>query len=596
MNFLKRKNMKTKVILSATLFIFALIGCNDNVPTVSAQDEADTVFIGGNIYTVNEKQPWVEAFAVKDGIITQVGAEADVKKLIGANSKVINLSGKMALPGFIDTHAHPVVSAAMSHAFELDMNDNEKIWLQQIAEYVNDNPDKESYLGFGFLAQNFIKGTPKKEQLDAISNDKPIVIIDGTGHAAWVNSKAMEIAGIDKNTPDPIPGKHFYERDEQGNPTGYCIESQAFFPLVVKNDMMNTETALAGAPDLFWLMSSGGITSIYDAGMTGLEDVLYPVLQQLENEDQLPFRIVGSFMVQNPNVLPTAIEQLQTLKARYTTELVRPTTIKIHNDGILEGFTAALHEDYASAPGNKGATLLEADTLTRFVRAINKAGIDIHIHASGDRAITNALDAFAAARADNVQTNNRFTVAHLDLLADSDTQRFAELDVTVQTTPHWFAFDGGEPRKNILGEKRSKNLFRFKDIEAAGGRLTFGSDFPATIDLSGLFPLYNVEAGITRQQAGEPNSPKMSPQDDTLSLETMIKGYTINAAYQLNMETEIGSIEVGKKADIVILQENLFEVDTYDLHSVRVDSSYVNGKQVYKRNWKTWLTELTLDL
>ena len=588
--------MKQRTFSALALSIGLITGCASGPgDTVHSGTAADSVFVDGQVYTVNEQQPWAQAVAVKGGEIVFVGSSDEAKKLIGQHTQVTDLDGKMVLPGFIDTHAHPIMAAGMSGALELNYQDGEQVWLEQLADYVADNPHMDAYLGFGFYAAT-MDALPTKEALDNIVADKPVIIMDAGGHSAWVNSKALELGGIDKNTPDPIPGSHFYQRNDDGSPTGYCLESQTFFPLIKAVKAVTTQGMMAGSEELFWLMNSAGITTVYDAGMMGFEDMGYEAYKKLEASDNLPLRVVGSYMVQNPKQIPHAISRLKSLKENYSSELVRPSVIKIHNDGTKEAYTAAMFEDYHNQPGNKGSTLLDQATLTQLVKDINKAGIDIHIHAIGDKAVHEALNAFESARLDNLAHKPRFSMAHNELILDKDLSRFAKIDVVAQTTPFWFSGGDGQFELEAVGKERAEKLYRFKAVQDAGARLTFGSDFPASEGMGGLFPAYNIEMGMTRQAPGESDSRRAKPVNALLTLETMIKGYTLNAAYQLNMETEIGSIEVGKKADLVVLQDNLFEVDVYDIHGVRVDSSYVNGKQVYKRNWQTWLAELVLDI
>ncbi len=586
--------MKPVLISALAMSISLLSGCANGPEAQATQAQAaDTVFVDAMVYTVNEQQPWAQAVAVKEGKIVYVGSNEGANALIGQHTQVTDLDGKMLLPGFIDTHAHPTMAAMLSDSLQLNLNDDEVALLKQIKEYVDDNPDKPGYTGMGFYASNFKNGLPHKKQLDAIESNKPIVLLDSGGHTAWVNSKALELAGIDKNTPDPIPGSHYYQRDEQGNPTGYCLESQSFLPMLAP--FAKVDEIVKSAPEVLWLMSSAGLTTVFDAGMAGFEQQGFSAYQTLEKRGELPFRLVGSYMVQNPKVVPIAISEIKRLNKEFASDLISPSVIKIHNDGTKEALTAAMSEDYSNDKGNKGATLLGPKVLTKFVKDINQAGIDIHIHAIGDLAISEALDAFAAARLDAPNQGNRFSIAHNEFMEDRDLLRFAQLDVVAQTTPIWFASGGDEMIQKIMGKTRADKLNRFKSVENAGGTLSFGSDFP-TESLAGVFPTYNMEVGMTRQTVGEPNARIAQPESERLSLKSMIKGYTLNAAYQLNMETEIGSIEVGKKADLVVLQDNLFEVDVYDIHGVRVDSSYVNGKQVYARNWQTWLAEWVLDI
>ncbi len=567
----------------------ALLTACSSEPERQPGEGADHVLWQGAIYTASDNQPWAEAIAIKGNRIVYVGGNKGVEAFVGKNTKVTDLDDKMVTPGFIDTHAHPAMAAGMSDSVELDLNGTPDEWKQAVTDYIKENPDKPYVMGFGFLAATFGPSGPTKEMLDEIVSDRPVVLIDEGGHTAWVNSKAFELAGIDKNTLDPIPGTHFYKRDADGNPTGWCLEAMTFNPMIAKLGMISKESILEGAEDLFWLMTSFGITTSYDAGMSQFEEVSYPALAELEASQKLPFRIISSHMIQDPKQVPTAIERLRYLNKTYSSALIQPRVMKIHNDGTKEAFTAGQFDDYVGQPGNKGSVLLEGPALQDFVVDIDQAGFDIHIHAIGDRAVDEALDAFEIARKINPDSNVRYAIGHTELVRDEDLARFGALNVTAQTTPVWFATDGaGEIA--AVGADRAAKLYRFDAIERAGGKVTFGSDFPAA-GVPGLSPLYNIEVGMTRQYPNAPNMPVTPPVDARLSLDTMLKGYTIHAAYQLNMENDIGSLEVGKLADLTVLNANLFNIKKHDVHKVRVSMTMMDGNITYERGLKTRLFE-----
>lgn len=582
---------KLAVLASLSL----LTACSNLQRSAPPSQAADFLFWKGAVYTVDEGRPWAEAVAVKDGYIQFVGSNEQAKAHIGAETQVIDLDEQMLLPGFIDTHAHPVLAAGMSHALTLDINGTPETWLEAVAASAKDNPTRPYVYGFGFLASAFGPSGPTKEMLDSVVSDRPVVLVDEGGHSAWVNSRALEVAGIDKDFPDPIPGLHYFKRDTEGNPTGWCLETMTFRPIVKELGVMSIQSTRDGAEDLFWLMSSFGITTVFDAGMSSFQDVGLQVLGELEREGRLPFRVVGSHSIQSPMQVAGAIERLRDLQKTYGSELIAPRVMKIFSDGTKEAYTAAQFEDYVGQPGNKGALFLEGKLLRDFVSDVDKAGFDIHIHAIGDRAVDTALDAFESVRRSNPSSTARYSMAHVELARDEDLPRFGALGVVAQTTPYWFATDVNYEAESI-GIERASKLYRFAKIEREGGRITFGSDFPATGDIVGLFPVLNIEMGMTRKMVDQPEMPTTPPVDAVLSLETMIKGYTLNAAYQLNLERELGSIEVGKRADIIVLTQNLFELDTYDIHNARVDITMLNGEVVYQRGWRSLLAEWVLGM
>ncbi|BFM15658.1 amidohydrolase [Maricurvus nonylphenolicus] len=571
----------------ALITTLGLSGCTQTLPGKGA----DLVLLNGKIDTQNSDSPWASAIAINGKRISYVGENQYAQTLIGQNTIVIDLDGQVVLPGFIDTHAHPVMAAGMSDGLQLSLDAQPDELLATIDDYVKDNPHTQGIIGFGFSAAVFGLQGPNKELLDAIEPNRPVILVDEGGHSAWVNSKALELAGIDRNTPDPVPGTHYFQRDSDGNPTGWCLEAMTFFPMIAKLQLVDTQKIITGSSDLFALFSAFGITTVYDAGFSSFADTAYEAVDQLAKEDKLPFRLVTSHMIQSPAHLVDAIDKLSAYQQRYSSELVMPRVMKIHNDGTKEARTAGQFEAYADNPDNFGSLLLEGKLLYDFVQDVDKAGFDIHIHAIGDKAVHEALNAFEQAKAANPDSSNRYSIAHTELVIDKDLTRFAANNVIAQTTPYWFEPHG----EAALGKERANKLFRFRQILDSGAKVTFGSDFPATGSLIGLSPIINMEMGQTRRFPQSDKTSSAGPQK-TLTLEEMIRGYTIDAAYQLNMETDIGSLEQGKLADLVVINKNVFELDEDQIHTAKVAMTMMNGEIVYQRNWKSYLVEWALDL
>ena len=545
-------------------------------PSVWAE-AADYVFKNATVYTLNHASPWAEAVAVRGNKIVYVGANSGLDKFVSNDTKVIDLEEKMVLPGFIDTHAHPVFAAAVAHGFSLPYGGSVDEWLEIIQHYADANPQLKAIYGQGFLAATFGTGGPNKALLDEIVPDRPVVLMDEGAHSAWVNSKALELAGITNSTPDPVPGTHFYERNAQGELTGWCKEAMTFMPMMEKLGVLSEETIIAGADEVFSMFKQFGVTTVYDAGFFQFEHFSYPAVSQLEKSGRLPFRLIASNMIQSTAHVENAIDTLKSYNRKYSSELIRPRVMKIHNDGTTEIYTAAQFEDYENQPGNKGSVLLGGEKLQNFVADIDAAGFDIHIHAIGDRAVDEALDAFEVARKLNPNSRSRYSIGHAVSVRDQDLNRFAALNVVAQTHPFWPV---------LGGELQASQLYRFREIIDSGARVSFGSDFygPISGDYNYFFaPLLNIEMGMTRRLPGEKTVPVTPPGDALLTLEEMIRGYTLDAAYQMNMENEIGSIEPGKLADLIVLDRNLFDLDTYEIHKTQVNMTMMNGKVVYQQ-------------
>ncbi len=307
--------------------------------------------------------------------------------------------------------------------------------------------------------------------------------------------------------------------------------------------------------------------------------MVYPALASLEKAGKLPVKVTSSYIIQSPSQIPTAIEKIKGYQAKYQSALIRPNTIKIHNDGTMEAKTAALLKDYTGDKGNKGGILLSGDVLKNFVADIAKEDLNVHIHAIGDKTVSEGLDAVEYARKQAPNTKSRFAMAHVILTQDKDVPRFGELDIVAQTTPAWMVQE--DAINPDLGEARSKQRYRIKSMEDGGAKVSFGSDFPVG-GKYGLVPLSNIEVGMTRK-GFDKNVKSLPLESEKMSLESMIKGYTINAAYQLGMEDEIGSLTVGKAADIVVLDKDLFKIKPTDIHNVNVDMTIMNGKTTYSK-------------
>jgi len=546
-------------------------------PVAAAPVIADQVLIGAAVYTVDDAAPWAEAVAIADGEIVFVGdADAAVADHAGPDTEIVDLDGAMVLPGFIDTHAHPLQAAGLFHALLLDGGTlAETLDAVEAYEATNDLP---YVLGFGFDETQFLPDGPRKEDLDAVVADKPVIVMDAGGHSAWVNSAALEAFGIDATTPDPIPGKHYFARDETGEPTGWLVESQAYYPYLAELGVLNTDAIATRTNPAYALLTSFGITTVFDAGASSFEDDALAAAASLRDGDGLPLRIVASHMIQHPDQVPGAIDRFRELDERYSEGLLTIGMIKIHDDGTTEALTSAMLEPFQIDPDNAGAVLLEPDVLTALLLDADAAGIDVHIHTIGDRAVRDALDAVEEMRRVNPDSASRPTLAHVELIDDADRSRFAKLDIIVSTTSSWWTEPGSEA---ALGADRARRLYTFADLADDGARITFGSDFPATGGPpTAAGPLWGIESGVTRINPGDPTATAHRP-DAAFDLESMIRGYTIDGAFQLGLDDRVGSLEVGKSADLVILDANLFEIDPSAIDQVRVVATVLAGEVTY---------------
>lgn len=555
---------------------FLIAGCSaDTDPGV------DTVFVNGAVYTLDEANPWVEAVATDDGTIVYVGDSDGARALAGSATNVIDLQGRMLLPGFIDTHMHPISGGAYAKALSLDTYGSVADWVAAIDDYADAHPDKPLLFGYGFLASTFGPQGPTRQLIDDVVPDRPVLIMDEGFHGAWANSRALELLNITRDTTDPVPGFSYYKRDEKGDATGYLLEGTAGMAMESLN-VITEDIIVDGTAHVIDTLNRYGVTSVFDAGAIGYEESLDTILERLEGGGDLTVRIVGSYRPTGPGDAPRAIERTKEWSEQLHGDRYHYRVLKIMHDGTVEGRTAAMFEDYQGEPGNSGKTVYTGEQMSMMVAGAAAEEIDVHIHALGERAVNDALNAIAVARNDHPASGSRYAICHIQVITDQDLARFAELDVIAQSTPLWASYDTyGE---QFVSEDQFNRYWRFASLRDLGVRLTFGSDYPASgAGMLGMSPVVQMEIGHTRQNAGEPQAPVQPRETERLDLATLIRGYTLDAAWQLHMEDSIGSVETGKKADLVVLDRNLFETDRYRIHETLVDLTMLDGDIVYRR-------------
>ncbi len=543
----------------------------------------DLAFLNARVYTLDEQMPWAEAVVVRDDTIVYVGNGPGATGLIGSTTRVMDLGGQLLLPGFIDAHAHPVAGGAYATALSLDTWGTVDDWVEAIAEYAEANQDAELLFGYGFLATTFGPVGPTRQLIDAVEPDRPVLIMDEGFHAAWANTAALRALNITQDTADPVPGYSYYKRDANGDATGYLLEGTAGMAMDAL-DAITVESVVTGTGLIVDIMNRYGVTSAFDAGIienTGVESVKH-ILDSIEANGDLTIRLVGSSRPETQEEYLTAVDTAELWRSKLKGERYHYNTLKIPNDGTVEGRTAAMFEDYQGEPGNSGETVFTEEQMTHMIVDAASRNMDVHVHALGERAIHETLNAIEVAREAHPESQTRYAICHVQVITDQDVPRFGELDVVAQSTPLWASYD--TYGRQFVSEDQFNRFWRYKSLEDSGARLTFGSDFPASgAGTLGLSPIVQIEMGHTRQEYGEPDAPVQPRESERLSVESLVRGFTIDAAYQLHMEDQIGSIEIGKKADLVVLNQDIFEVDAYDIHRTEVVVTVMDGDVVYER-------------
>ncbi len=574
-----RKKFRSRIASFPAALLAALLlsACTDKSPPAEG---ADVLFTNARVYTVNPGQPWAEAVAVKGNEIVYVGDVAGAAAHVGKNTRRQDLGGRLMLPGFIDSHVHPVAGGAYAQALSLDTFGTVDDWVAAIADYAEQNEDAPVLFGYGFLASTFGPVGPTRQLIDAVVTDRPVLIMDEGFHGAWANTATLEALNITQDTPDPVPGFSYYKRDANGDATGYLLEGTAGMAME-QLDVITEDVVVEGTAMVIDIMNAYGVTAAFDAGLLDNEAMARSVLERLEDGGDLTIRLLGSYRADGPgeavDAVARTLEWAQTVKG----ERYHYRVLKIMDDGTVEGRTAAMFEDYQGEPGNSGETVYTEDELTAMVVGAARNDIDVHIHALGERAIHESLNAIEVAREQVPGSTSRYALCHIQVITDQDLARFAELDVIAQSTPLWALYD--TEGEQFVSKDQFNRFWRFGSLDDLGVRLTFGSDFPASgAGTLGLSPVVQIEIGHTRQNPGEPDAPVQPRESERLAIGSLVRGFTIDAAYQLRMEDEIGSIEAGKKADLVVLDRNIFEIDPYSIHETKVLMTMLDGEVVYE--------------
>ena len=553
----------------------------------------DILFVNGLVWTADAARPEAEAVLVRGGRIEAVGANEAVLERAGDGAKRIDLAGRMLLPGFIESHSHPAMASLLSSKLQVIGTQNLADVQAALAAYAKEHPDEEVLFGFGFpsalnTAVNAagVKG-PYRKDLDAVVADRPVMLLALDAHSAWLNSKALEVAGITKDTPDPLPGVHYYQRDKNGEPTGWMVEGNAFWPLLPLFGIGSEEDFRAALSAMLPDYSAMGVTAVFDAGIPGGDALLGNALKALnamQRDGDLPVRFRASYYLNSPAEAKDAAARLAAMRRTFASDLIDLHTVKIPNDGTIEGETAAVLKPYAS--GGSGAVLLSGEPLGQLLAALRRVNLDAHVHAIGDRTLNVTLDAVAAARAAVAESDSRVTVTHVMLAAQKDLERLRALEVMIQTTPHWAHDLSGtlELYSRLLDEERGAQVMLLRDVWEAAPLVAFGADYPATgLPFPQASPLHGIEIGHTRRRPGATEGPPLPPADQRMALNNMLAGYTVNGARQLRLEDEVGVIAPGKQADLVVLERNLLETPPHSIHAIKVDMTLLAGRIVFVR-------------
>ena len=554
-----------------------------------SKQDADLVLRGGAVYTVDAARSWAQAVAVRDGAIVAVGTDEQADALTGPATRVLDLGGRMVLPGFIDAHVH--ASAAGLERLRCDLSDAHGLadYLAAVQAYAQASQGTGWITGGGWSIDVFPGGVPSRHDLDRVAPDRPVFLSNRDHHAAWVNSMALELAGVTASTQDPADGR--IEREPDGAPAGTLQEGA-----------MGLVERVVPRPDVTEQVAGivEGQRYLHELGITGWQEAIvgdYAVIPdcfdaylQAQRRGLLTARVVGALWWQRG----TGLGQLDGLAARReqagSDGLFRAASVKIMQDGVCENFTASMLTPYLDRHGHEaggsGASFFGAQELKEAVTAIDKRGFQVHFHAIGDRAVREVLDAVAAARTANGPADRRHHISHIQVVHPDDLPRFRDLDVLANCQPLWAC---EEPQMTeltlpFLGPERSGWQYPFGRLLRSGAQLCFGSDWP----VSSPNPLWGMHVAVNRTVP--PGYPYAGPEAgnvflpaERIGLHDAIAAATIGSAYANHADDVSGSVEAGKAADLVVLDRNLFAHPVEEIALAGIDMTIAGGQVVYER-------------
>ncbi len=539
---------------------------------------ADTVYVNGVIYTADGGRSVAEALAVTGGRIAAVGPAGVVRRLGGDATRVVDLEGRLVLPGFIDSHAHASETTGDLFGVRLKGLTSSEEYLAAVHDFSAAHPELPVLFGWGWSNVVVPGHGPTAAVLDAVVADRPALLVSEDGHSLWVNSAALRLSGIGPDTPDPANG--VIERDPDSRvPSGTLREGAqqlvrgAITPFTADQyaeGIRSYQREVAGPL---------GLTTVFDpmlvAGEPGFE-----AFERLQRDGELTARFRAGFWLRSDLPVDEQLRAAAAERRRHTGALFTADTVKFFADGVIEGHTAYLDEPYADTPGDRGFPEWPEGALEAASVAASAAGFELHYHAIGDAGTAAALDAIAAARAAGLG-GDRPAITHVQLTRPGDIERFAALGVTAVLNPYWFLRDHYfyDLQVPYLGLERAEREYPMASFFAAGVPVASASDFPVTVPPD---PLVGIQVGVMRWAAGEAAPGDVLWPEERVTVEQMIDSFTIAGARAHRLDDETGSLAPGKSADLIVLDTNILTAPPGQIGEAGVLLTVFRGDEVYR--------------
>ena len=546
----------------------------------------DLLFTGGAVFTGSGEPLTGYSVAVTGDRITALVPDAEAEALAGEQTRRVELEGALLSPGFQDAHAHPISAGVELLQCNLTETESAEEAVAAIAAYAAANPDEPWILGAGWSMDHYPGGAPTRELIDAVLPDRPVYLSSRDHHSGWANTAAIRLAGLDATTPDPEDGR--IEREADGFPAGTFHEGAGDLFAGVRPET-TPELAYRGLLRAQDELLPLGITAWQDAwvgdggpGTGGRAAYLRAV-----EEGTLKVHVVGAQWWERDRGIEQIDRILELREERLSSgsnDRFELGTVKIMVDGVAENYTASMIEPYRDADGhdtcNHGISFLDRDTMFEAVKRLDAAGMQVHFHALGDKAVRDALDAVEAARAANGPSNGRHHLAHLQVVTEADAKRFVDVDATANLQALWATHEDQLDTLTLpfLQEGAVNRQYPFGDLHAAGTRLAAGSDWP----VSSADPLAAIHIAVTRVAPGYDAEP-LGGTHQQLDLATAFAAYTSGSAYVNHRDHDTGHIREGYLANLVVVEPNPFAIPSDEIHQAQVTSTWIEGEPVYTR-------------
>lgn len=534
------------------------------------------LFTGGPVFTSDPEQPWAQAVVVEDGLIAFVGSADEARINAGPGATVVDVSGGIVLPGFVDAHAHLMMTGDSLLKAQLRRAGDIGAIRELLQEWAAANPLAPRILGMGWLYSALPGGLPNKQLLDDLFADRPVYLEANDFHATWVNSAALDELGITNDTPDPIGGR--IVRDEAtGEATGHLLENASVtmvWPLLARVDDATRDGYVAAAITAY---NEAGVTTAVDMA---LDRHMLASMARLAEGDELTVRIIGHVLIHRSGDTADELQQVVAasgLASEYASDVLRVTGIKIIVDGTIDGCTAAMINPYAN--GTTADAIWDLEALVPVVTAADAAGLQVALHAIGDQAVRTAIDAIEAATATNGTSGRRHRIEHLEYVDEADVVRLAALGITASMQPVHVDPATLSNWLDMLGDARADRGFAWQEFLAAGTTLAFGTDTPTAPHL----PLHNMYIAATRRS---PSDPTLAPHrpDFVVALPEAIVHGTRDAAWASFAEDRIGMLRAGLAADLIVLDGNPFVSGDASLLDIGIVLTMAGGRIVHPRS------------